>query len=121
MWLLKIQMQVKVKFYLVLFALISFSGLVAYAQEEGQSAIELQELNRHPELNLNDDKTLLMEVDAKTAKNLSANHESTPANNTKTKTDTTKPSSEKSAEDPLSFNFIYFIIQKFKISDIVDD
>ncbi len=114
-------MQVKVKFYLVSFVLISWGGFAAYAQEEGQPNLEVQELNRHPELNLNDDKTLLMEVDAKSAKNLSTSHEGTTATASKAKTDATKPATEKSEEDPMSFNFLYFIIQKFKISDIVDD
>ncbi len=95
----------------------------ANAQDESQPSPEVQELNQqHPELNLNDDKTLLMEVDAKASKTQSTNHEGN-ANTSKNKSDgAAKPSSsEKTEEDPLSFNFLYFIIQKFKISDIVDD
>ena len=120
-------MQVKLKFSLVLFLATCQAGFIANAQDENQPTTEVQELNQqHPELNLNDDKTLLMEVDLKAAKSQSAPHEvntSTAVNNSKNKSDTAaKPSSsEKPEEDPLSFNFLYFIIQKFKISDIVDD
>ena len=34
----------------------------------------------------------------------------------------TKPSekSQKNTEDPLSFNFLYYIIEKFKLSDIIE-
>lgn len=98
-------------------------GSKSNAQEEGQTATEVQELNQqHPELNLNDDKTLLMDADIKASKNQPNTRETVPVN-VKNKSDgATKPSSsEKTEEDPLSFNFLYFIIQKFKISDIVDD
>ena len=123
-------MQVKLKFSLVLFLAISRAGLNANAQDDGppvQSTQEVQELNQqHPELNLNDDKTLLMEADTKASKNQSQSntHDSATSGNAgKNKSDgSTKPSpNDKTEEDPLSFNFIYFIIQKFKTSDIVDD
>lgn len=119
-------MQVKLKISIVLFLAASFVGVKSYGQEEVQTNTEVQELSpQHPELNLNDDKTLLMDSDAKASKiqpNTSNARESAPMN-AKPKSDgTTKPSaSEKNEEDPLSFNFLYFIIQKFKISDIVDD
>jgi hypothetical protein len=123
-------MQEKLKFSLGFFLVILLIGSRANAQGEGQNS-EFQELNQqHPELNLNDDKTLLMDGEVKPAKAQSNSHEAsnpaaqTPSNaNAKNKSDgSTKPSStEKAEEDPLSFNFLYFIIQKFKISDIVDD
>ena len=117
-------MQVKLKFSLVLFLAACFITFSAHAQDESQPSPEVQELNQeHPELNLNDDKTLLMEVDAKATKNQSPTHEGSTNTAVKNKSDNAaKPSSsEKTEEDPLSFNFLYFIIQKFKISDIVDD
>jgi hypothetical protein len=117
-------MQVKLKFSLVLFLATSLFGFRALAQDEGRSVPEVQELNQqHPELNLNDDKTLLMDADTKASKGQSNNREASVSNQ-KFKVDNqqSKPSSsEKTEEDPLSFNFLYFIIQKFKISDIVDD
>jgi hypothetical protein len=116
----------KLKISVVLFLATSLTGFIANAQDESQPQPlqEVQELNQqHPELNLNDDKTLLMDADAKAPKNQSSAHEVGNAASTKNKSDNSgKPSSnDKTEEDPLSFNFIYFIIQKFKISDIVDD
>ena len=116
----------KLKISIVLFLATCLVGFRANAQDEGQlqPVQEVQELNQqHPELNLNDDKTLLMDADAKAPKNQTAHEVSNAVNSNKNKSDnSTKPSSnEKAEEDPLSFNFIYFIIQKFKISDIVDD
>jgi len=99
-------------------------ALPAFAQEDGQSNAEIQELNSHQELNLNDDKTLIMDVDAKSSKATSTvrDNPTTSQSNSKKPEMQQKPSnSEKVQGDPLSFNFLYFIIQKFKISDIVDD
>lgn len=97
----------------------------ASAQEDSQGNVEVQELNSHPELNLNEDKTLIMDADAKPTKASQTGRESspTPQNNVKKQETQQKPSSSSvdKSEDPLSFNFLYFIIQKFKISDIVDD
>jgi len=118
-------MQVKLNFSVVLFLATSLLGLTANAQDEGQPNSEFQELNQqHPELNLNDDKTLLLEVEIKAPKSQATIHEvGTAVNNSKGKSENSAKvsSNEKSEEDPLSFNFLYFIIQKFKISDIVDD
>jgi hypothetical protein len=116
-------MQVKLKISLLLFLAVLFTGNQSNAQDEGQTGTEVQELNQqHPELNLNDDKTLLMDADVKASKT-QPNAREAGTINLKGKSDGgTKPSSsEKTEEDPLSFNFLYFIIQKFKISDIVDD
>jgi hypothetical protein len=118
-------MQVNLRFSLVLFLAASFITVSTNAQDEGQSNPEVQDLNQqHPELNLNDDKTLLVDVDAKASKTQPVNLEggaNATANNNKNKSDNAKPSAnEKTEDDPLSFNFLYFIIQKFKISDIVD-
>jgi len=116
----------KLKISVVLFLAVCLTGFKANAQDEGQPqpVQEVQELNQqHPELNLNDDKTLLMDADVKASKSQSTHEAGNAVNSSKNKSDNSiKPSSnEKAEEDPLSFNFIYFIIQKFKISDIVDD
>jgi hypothetical protein len=96
-----------------------------------QEGTEAQELNSHPELNLSDDKMLIMDGDSKAAKtsqsrdtNTTMNAASTPNNSKKQeqqKPSSSNPTNDKTQEDPLSFNFLYFIIQKFKFSDIVDD
>jgi hypothetical protein len=114
-------MQSKIKYSIaILFALILWRP--AFAQD-GQPPNEIQDLNQHPELNLNDDKTLLVEPDAKANKTQVGAKELNTAVPPKIKPESqAKPSaSEKAEEDPLSFNFLYFIIQKFKFSDIVDD
>ncbi len=125
MQLLQIQMKVKIKFSLVLFLALFLLGFKSNAQDE-QPSQEVIELNQqHPELNLSDDKTLLMDADVKASKGQPNSRETNvlPTPVVKGKSDgLAKPSSgEKTEEDPLSFNFLYFIIQKFKISDIVDD
>lgn len=116
-------MQLKLKFSFALFLAFVMYASVAVAQEEGQSTSGIQELNSHPELNLNDDKTLLQDVDAKAAKAQPGNKEANAPilNNTNKPKAEAQKAADKSDEDPLSFNFLYFIIQKFKISDIVDD
>ncbi|MBS1491582.1 MAG: hypothetical protein JSS93_13735 [Bacteroidetes bacterium] len=88
------------------------------AQErERQAEMEnQQELNLHLELNLNEDKVLLMEPESKPTKIINPASETIPAGTKKS--DQQVKSNEK---NPLSFNFLYFIIQRFKISDIVGD
>ncbi len=122
MQLLQIQMKVKIKFSLVLFLALFLLGFKSNAQDE-QPSQEVIELNQqHPELNLNDDKTLLMDADVKASKGPNSRDTNVPATApVKGKPDNKPSSGEKTEEDPLSFNFLYFIIQKFKISDIVDD
>lgn len=108
-------MQLKLSVLLASLVVLCFAGTKAMAQEAPPPEPSVEELNYHPDLNLNQDKTLLMESDAKPS--TKSQHEN-PA--VKKSEATTKPA-EKNERDPLSFNFIYFIIEKFKISDIVDD
>lgn len=119
-------MRAKLFFSLSILLAALLLSLRTSAQEGGGA--EAQELNSHPELNLGDDKTLIMEGDAKTTKvsqGRDTNAISNAATNNAKKQEQQKPSSnpanDKTQEDPLSFNFLYFIIQKFKFSDIVDD
>jgi hypothetical protein len=116
-------MRSKLIFSFALFLALGAYTSTAVAQEEGQSTSGIQELNSHPDLNLNEDKTLISDADAKTVKAQPGNKEvnNPAATNAKAKTDAQNKATEKTEEDPLSFNFLYFIIQKFKISDIVDD
>lgn len=119
-------MQTKLKFSLPILLIAAMPALRVFAQE-GNSP-DVQDLGNHPELNLNDDKTLIMDADAKPPKIQSVAKEATqPAttqvNNAK-KPDTQNKQQvtpDKTEEDLLQFNFLYFIIQKFKISDIIDD
>ena len=104
--------------------LLSFSVL---AQEEGMPLTELQDVN-HQELNLNDeDKTLIYEVDSKSGKNIPAEshpngtHVAVKSKNSDShKPATTPTSNTNEGDDALSFNFLFYIIQKYKFSDIID-
>ena len=111
-------------FFLVGGALLSLS---AKAQHEGLSPSELQDPN-HLEYNLNDDKPLLTEHDSKSkgpTRDSIASHNrpvSTVSTSSKAKSpDHNKAVNSKEEDDALSFNFLYYIIQKFKISDLIDE
>jgi hypothetical protein len=77
----------------------------------------------HPGIN-NEDKTLLTEpykVPRDTV--FLPSTRTTATSTTQKKSEPSKSSSgrvKEGEEDPLSFNFLYFIIQKFKTSDIID-
>jgi hypothetical protein len=118
-------MRAKLIFSLLVLTGLGLLAIPAFSQEESQSNTEMQELNSHQELNLNDDKTLLMDVDAKPPKIVPIVRDAPPSYQPNSKKQeqqkSLNQSAEKTQEDPLSFNFLYYIIQKFKISDIVDD
>jgi hypothetical protein len=109
-----------------LVVLIALSGLLVYSVQAQENLPidpqekEIKELNNHPELNLDDDKTLLLESEGqKPSSSQPIQKEAVTVNKSaKSKSDKAQP--DKEEEDALSFNFLYYIIQKFKISDIVD-
>ena len=109
-------------FLIFLFAFGILAGLTADAQEvdpvnNDEKEIK-EELSSHPELNLHEDKTLISEPEQKATLNHPITKEATPS----AKTTRPKSNPEKDEdEDALSFNFLYYIIQKFKYSDIVDN
>lgn len=96
----------------------SLSTIRASAQEIDPTANETKDLNQSQETN--DDKALMPEHDSR-ARVRDSVHQRSGAPATKVKSsDQTKPSSTKE-DDVLSFNFLYYIIQKFKISDLIDE
>jgi hypothetical protein len=120
----------KIKFSNIVKSLIILGATIlsfeSFAQDEGLSSYELQDVNNQ-ELNYNEeDKTLLFEPDAKSSKQTpSESSQTSISTSSKAKTlDSSKQSSgtaaSKEGEDALSFNFLYYIIQKYKGSDIVD-
>jgi hypothetical protein len=116
-------MRAKIIFSLSVAAGLGLVSLPAFAQEESQGNAEIQELSSHQELNLNEDKALIMDADVKTNTKTPVVRDASPtsqSSNAKKAEQQQKPSGDKTQEDPLSFNFLYYIIQKFKISDIVD-
>jgi negative regulator of genetic competence, sporulation and motility len=105
-------------FAVFLFAFAALFALSAQAQENHpESADEMKELKElttsHPELKLDEDKTLLTEPEVKPTVS--------PVNNKEAQGRQPKAKNEKEEDDALGFNFLYYIIQKFKISDIVDN
>ena len=111
-------------FFLAGGALLSTS---ANAQHEGLSPNESQDPN-HLEYNLTDDKPLLLEHDSKlkgpTRDSIAPRNRpvSTVTPSAKAKSsEHNKSLTSKEEDDALSFNFLYYIIQKFKISDLVDE
>lgn len=121
--LLDFRMRSKLFFSLSVVLVALLLSTRVYAQEGGGT--EIQELNSHPELNLSEDKTLIMESsDVRTGKvsqGRDTNATSANAKKQEQQKPSSNPTNDKTQEDPLSFNFLYFIIQKFKFSDIVDD
>jgi len=95
-----------------------FLSVCAWAQEGIPLNLPNEGQHDPNQLNLGEDKALLYEPSVKQIKDSTAII--TPG---KTMAAPAKPKSgpqHKSEEDALSFNFLYFIIQKFKISDIID-
>jgi len=107
----------------VTFMLISL-GLFSANAQEGIPNNEIPDPSFHPELN--DERPLLFEPERST----SNAERTTPLpkgeiisiqKSGKLKSaETVKNSVAKPEDDALSFNFLYYIIQKFKISDIVE-
>lgn len=119
------QLSMKAKFPNILaFIITAFClcfSLSANAQEEGSSLNEFQDLNQNPELNLEEDKTLIFESESKPLRHeVEVASPSKPSVKTKpSEVEVAKPGNSKE-EDALSFNFLYYIIQKFKYSDLMD-
>jgi len=111
-----------IKFSILTFFIAACCMCFAYtvsAQEEGSSLNEFQDLNQNSELHLEEDKTLIFEGDYKPSKKeVEVATPNKPALKTKS-SDGVKPGN-KDEEDALSFNFLYYIIQKFKYPDLLD-
>lgn len=76
----------------------------------------------YQELNLNEDKPLIYELNENRSSRTTVNNsqrDSVSTLSAKAKA-AKKTATEKKDDDALSFNFLYYIIQKYKASDIVD-
>lgn len=95
-------------------------SLSAVAQEELPPGIPSVENQQDPnQLNINQDKALLYEPARVTRDSVVVNNTPRTSQGQSTKPRTTGKQT-KEEEDALSFNFLYYIIQKFKFSDIID-
>ena len=109
-------MKVKVSTILATSAAVFLITLSAQAQEE-LPILELQDPN-HRELNLNEDKTLIYDHPGHTSVRDSSQStlRATPVLPSKPKAEAQKAKED----DTLSFNFLYYMFQKFKMSDMID-
>lgn len=107
-------------FTIMLITLAFFSA----SAQEGIPNNEIPEPNFYPELQ--GEKPLLFEPEKSTSNSEKINTlpkgeiTSTPKSGRSKSGETPKNSAVKPEDDALSFNFLYYIIQKFKISDIVE-
>jgi hypothetical protein len=115
----------KLKFsYFLGFTFLLLTGVVfsAHAQE-GIPNNEIPDLNfLQPDYQIQEEKPLLFEPSGAEKNSQSREQLNSGQKSAKSKTgDGSKnPAARPEEEDALSFNFLYYIIQKFKISDIVE-
>ena len=120
----------KIKFFNILASSIVFllclMTLQSMAQDEGVPAINPQE-SSHQEINLNEEKPAVVEHEIKTPRSSPGQNKDSVQTKTqvllqpaKSKSAENNKPSSKEEEDALSFNFLYYIIHKFKYSDLVD-
>ena len=96
-------------------------AIKANAQEEGSSLNEYLDVNQNSELNLEEDKTLIFENETRVTKHDTVSSRPVIKSPAKSKpSERIKSTDSKEERDALSFNFLYYIIQKFKYSDLVD-
>jgi hypothetical protein len=108
-------------FFFFTLTLLGFLAATPAAAQEDPTVNEFKDLNQNPDPIMNEDKSVFSEHDHTFKFRDSTHVRSAVATMQKGKSnDQAKPSSNKE-EDALSFNFLYYIIQKFKISDLVDD
>jgi hypothetical protein len=119
--------------FLHLLALSVFLQLAFLVSARAQDGIPNPELNTiYPESNSYDEKPLLFENELKNPRIIRdttsqvKNNSTQPASNLKTKganaaTQESKKGTVNRGDDPLNFNFLYYIIQKFKTSDLIDE
>jgi hypothetical protein len=114
----------KVKFSHFLGCTIALVSLVVFSAnaQEGIPNNEIPDLNFHPELQ--EERPLLVEPVGNNVEKPSQNKEqliAAPKSGRIKSVDGSKNPAAKPEDDALSFNFLYYIIQKFKISDIVEE
>jgi hypothetical protein len=114
----------KVKTSYLLPALVALTSFVLSVQaQDGLPMLETQD-PVHRELNLGEDKTLIYDHPShlSVVKDSSQTNRQLPLSPAKvSKSEAQKNiKKEKEDEDVLSFNFLYYMLQKFKMSDLVD-
>ncbi len=108
---------------LITFAAVLMLALSAQAQEE-LPILETQDPNHH-ELNLDEDKTLIYERTNSHPTTVKDSLQLTPRVSPNhpykiVRPDASKNNPKDAYDDALSFNFLYYMLQKFKLSDLID-
>jgi hypothetical protein len=116
----------KVKTSYLLPALVALTSFVLSVQAQDElPTLEALDPNIHRELNLGEDKTLIYDHPS----HLSVVKDSSqslrpmplsPAKISKAAEAQKSARRDREDEDVLSFNFLYYMLQKFKMSDLVD-
>jgi len=115
----------KVNFSQLLVSLIFIVTVSAVSTAIAQEGVlnETPELSpNYPDPSLLEEKPLLYEPDGKSSfqKEQTLINQSPSIKSKGKNSESTKMGHNKTEEDALSFNFLYYIIQEFKISDIVE-
>lgn len=100
--------------------ILTFSAVSPVFAQDGAPANEYPELSPLQDPTIKEDKPLLYEPEGKSTQKEQTVNTTTTSSKPKAKTSEPAKAASKNEEDALSFNFLYYIIQKFKISDIVD-
>jgi flagellar motor protein MotB len=101
--------------------ILTISAVSSASAQDGAPVNEYPELSPLQDPTVKEDKPLLYEPEGKSTQKEQTVNTTTSSSKPKAKTaEQTKTTASKNEEDALSFNFLYYIIQKFKASDIVD-
>jgi len=111
----------KVKVSHLLASIVTVILFVLSAQAQEQPLLEIQDPS-HREFNLDDDKTLIYDhpTHSSSRDSLQSMSRIMPSQQLKSAKPDAHKNTVKEDEDALSFNFIYYIIEKFKMSDLID-
>ena len=115
-------MKTKFSYLLVLFlALVFAQAIEARGQDETPGPESTKVSSQEP--NAEDDKALLFEQEGRSSRavlrdTLAARPGTVGASTKSSALDGKKPKEE---TDPLNFNFLYYIIQKFKTADLLEE
>jgi hypothetical protein len=117
---MKLNFSYLLAFGIVLMLTCLLGATPAMAQEEGIPGYELQD-PVHPGINT-EEKTLLVDPENRSVKTVRDTTIVPSRSVIRKSSSSAKPAGmpKNESEDPLSFNFLYYIIQKFKSSDIID-
>ncbi len=101
----------------ILFLIFFIGSITVSAQETDPSTSEAVVIPGSADNSLNEDMPLLYELENK----LIRRDSSSIKQSTIIKSKSDQRPSVSSNDDALSFNFLYYIIKKFKISDLIDN